>query len=65
MKTKQKKFTEFEKVLFEITGIVGQTFNKNKITYYEAVGVFEAAKHLFIQVDEEHRLNDSEEQNEN
>lgn len=63
MKTKEK-FTEFEKILFEITGIVGQKYGKNKISYFEAIGVFEAAKHLFIQIREENRLNNSDSENE-
>jgi hypothetical protein len=65
MTNKKIKLTQFETILAEITGIVGQKFHSNKISYYEAIGVFEAAKHLFITLEEKIRLDNNEEQNEN
>jgi len=65
MTNKKMKLTQFETILAEITGIVNQKFHNNKISYYEAIGVFEAAKHLFITLEEKIRLDNSEEQNEN
>jgi len=65
MTNKKIKLTQFETILAEITGIVGGKFHNNKINYYEAIGIFEAAKHLFITLEEKIRLDNSEEQNEN
>ena len=52
MTKKKIKLNEFENILAEIVGIVGQKFHNNKINYYEALGVFEAAKHMFITIEE-------------
>jgi hypothetical protein len=65
MTKKKIKLNEFENILAEIVGIVGQKFHNNKINYYEALGVFEAAKHMFITIEEKLRLENNEEENEN
>ena len=64
MKKKKVQLNEFENILAEIVGMVGQKFHENKINYYEVLGVFEAAKHMFITIEEKLRLENNEEQNE-
>ena len=65
MKHKRKKLNTFEHISADIVVIVSQKFHENKITYYESIAVFEAAKHLFITMEEKIRLGNSEEKNEN
>jgi len=50
---KKIKHSSYEKVLIELTSTVGLNFESKKITYYEAIGAFDAAKHLFMEVVEE------------
>lgn len=59
------KQSNYEKMLIEITSTIGIGFESKKITYWEAIGVFEAAKHLFMEVAEEKFERNGDKKNDN
>jgi hypothetical protein len=50
MKTREKKIDNYEQIMSEIVLIVGNSFDNEKLTHYECIGVFESAKQLFIDI---------------
>jgi hypothetical protein len=62
---KKTKQTDYEKMLIEITSTIGIGFESKKITYWEAIGALEAAKHLFMEVVEEKFERNGDKKNDN
>jgi hypothetical protein len=62
---KKIKQSNYEKMLIEITSTIGIGFESKKITYWEAIGVLEAAKHLFMEVVEEKFERNGDKKNDN
>lgn len=50
MKKKKTLFPTYEKLMIEIVAIVGAAFEHKKITYSQAIGIFESSKHMFIDI---------------
>lgn len=65
MKKKKPPFPTYEKLMIELIAIVGPAFENKKITYSQAIGVFESAKHMFIDIvnDEFEKTGDKKNEN--
>jgi hypothetical protein len=50
MKKKRMPFPKYEKLIIEIVPIVGCAFENKEISYMQAIGLFESAKHMFIDI---------------
>jgi hypothetical protein len=47
---KKAPFPLYEIIMSEVVEIVGNAYDEDKITHYQAIGIFESAKQIFINI---------------